>query len=165
MMPGEAPAVRSIVASDLMNPEVLSVPEEMPAAELADFLLDNEITGAPVVDADGELAGVVSLAALVAAVCDGATEAEERSSDETEEPEISDGLEREEMSEPPGWRGLLVRDILDPEAPSVPADASVREIARKMLRERQHRVVVVEGRQVVGIVSTSDLLGLLLDED
>jgi predicted transcriptional regulator len=45
--------MRPITAADLMNPEVLSVPDDMTLSDLAAFLLDNEITGAPVADRRG----------------------------------------------------------------------------------------------------------------
>lgn len=35
--------MRAIVASDVMMPDVLTVSESMPAAELARFLVDNQI--------------------------------------------------------------------------------------------------------------------------
>ncbi len=53
--------MRPITAADLMNPEVLTVSEELSVRELAGFLLDHEITGAPVVDREGRLVGVVSV--------------------------------------------------------------------------------------------------------
>jgi predicted transcriptional regulator len=39
--------MRPITAADLMNPEVLTVRDDATVAELARFLVDNEITGAP----------------------------------------------------------------------------------------------------------------------
>jgi CBS domain containing-hemolysin-like protein len=48
-------------AKDVMNPTVLTVPIDLTAAELADFFAERQITGAPVVDEDGTLVGVVSL--------------------------------------------------------------------------------------------------------
>ena len=62
--------MRPITAADLMNPEVLAVGEDLTVEELARFLIDNEISGAPVKSADGELVGVVSLHDVVAAVVD-----------------------------------------------------------------------------------------------
>ena len=51
---------RPIVATDLMNPDVLTVAPEMSVQRLATFLVDNEISGAPVVKGD-RLVGIVSL--------------------------------------------------------------------------------------------------------
>ena len=63
-------SMRPITASDLMNPEVLTVRDDMTVRELAAFLIENEISGAPVADAEERLVGVVSLVD-VAAVASG----------------------------------------------------------------------------------------------
>ena len=56
--------MRPIVARDVMTPEVLSIGESATLPELANFLLGNEISGAVVVNAEGEPVGVVSLSDL-----------------------------------------------------------------------------------------------------
>ena len=63
-------ALRKLEAQDLMNPDVLTVPEDMSVRELAAFLLDNQISGAPVVHSNDELVGVVSMTDIVAASAD-----------------------------------------------------------------------------------------------
>jgi predicted transcriptional regulator len=45
--------MRPITASDLMNPEVLTAGSDMTVRELAAFLIENEISGAPVEDPTG----------------------------------------------------------------------------------------------------------------
>ena len=62
--------MRLITACDLMNPEVLRVPDSMTVPELAAFLTENEITGAPVEDRGGKLVGVVSVADVTRAVAE-----------------------------------------------------------------------------------------------
>ena len=44
-----------LTAAHLMNPDLLTVHEDMTVHELAVFLVDHEISGAPVVDESGEL--------------------------------------------------------------------------------------------------------------
>lgn len=131
--------MRPITAEDLMNPNVLAVREDMSLEDLAAFLLDNEITGAPVENDGGELVGVVSLADIVRAT--------------TEEAEDDDDT---------GW---VVADIMTPEVYSVTEDATVSEIASTLLDNHLHRLLVTRDDQPAGIISTSDLLGLLIDED
>ena len=48
---------------------------------------------------------------------------------------------------------------------TVSEDATVSEIASTMLDNHLHRVLVTRDGQPLGIISTSDLLGLLIDED
>lgn len=51
-------------AKDVMNPDVLVVQAAAKASEAAAFLAEHEITGAPVVDEEGHLVGVVSVTDL-----------------------------------------------------------------------------------------------------
>ena len=48
-----------------MNPNVIAVPATMDLRDLAKLFLEEGITGAPVVDANGDLAGVISQTDLV----------------------------------------------------------------------------------------------------
>jgi len=59
---------------------------------------------------------------------------------------------------------LLVRDIMTPAVFSVPEDATVSEVASRMLDSHVHRLLVTREGRPVGIITTSDLLGLLIDE-
>ena len=51
--------------SSIMQRDVLSVGDSWPLHQLASFLTDNQISGAPVTSEDGELIGVVSLTDIV----------------------------------------------------------------------------------------------------
>lgn len=158
--------MRPITAADLMNPGVLTVPEDMTVRELADFLVANEISGAPVTDGEGRVVGVVSLADVAQAVAHGEEMAQER---QQERPGPAfyhhdwDGtLHRAgvETLDP----DLLVGDILTADVHSVDADTPVSKIASTLIARRVHRLLVTREGRVVGIVTTSDLLGLLVDE-
>jgi CBS domain-containing protein len=52
--------LQDLTAGDLMNPDVVRLPEEMPLRDAARLLLKNQIGGAPVVDAQGKCVGVFS---------------------------------------------------------------------------------------------------------
>jgi CBS domain-containing protein len=154
--------MRPITASDLMNSEVLTVGEEMSLRELAGFLLDNEISGAPVVDGQGRLVGVVSLVDLVAAGSDEEEGAAERA--EADFLVRGEGSLTETDLEDLDDSDLRVGDVMTTEIHSVGEDASVSEVAMKMLKEHLHRLLVLRDGRVVGILTTSDLLGLLVEE-
>jgi CBS domain-containing protein len=83
--------------------------------------------------------------------------------DDAGEPE-----EPEESEEPgegyPPDDDVLVRDIMTPAIDSVPEDATVSEVASRMLDSHVHRLLVTREGRPVGIITTSDLLGLLIDE-
>jgi len=172
--------MRPITAADLMNPKVLAVRENMTLRELAAYLIRNQITGAPVEDGGGRLVGVVSTVDIAEAMLafpgddgsdpggagagTGADPSGEGSEDEVEERGA-----RGEEAEEPGEAELadddvLVRDIMTPAIDSVPEDATVSEVASRMLDNHVHRLLVTRDGKPVGIITTSDLLGLLIDE-
>lgn len=124
-----------------MNPEILTVDADMTVRELAAFLVENEISGAPVRDEEGRIVGVVSLFDLAAVASDG-----------------EDGSGGPEASRD----GLFVADIMTPMVHSVTEDATVSDVAAAMLKGHLHRLLVTREDQAVGIISTSDLLGLLI---
>jgi len=115
-----------------MNPEILTVKEEMSVEEAAAFLTEHEITGAPVENSEGDLVGVISVVDIAAGSFSGSAS---------------------------------VAELMTPGIQSVPEEAMVSEVASLMLEDHLHRVLVIRDEQPVGIVSTSDLLGLLVDED
>ena len=54
---------------------------------------------------------------------------------------------------------------MNPKIYSVKEDATVSEIASMMLKGHIHRLLVTREDRAVGIITTSDLLGLLVGED
>jgi CBS domain-containing protein len=157
--------MRPITAADLMNPEVLTVREDMTVEELAAFLIDNEITGAPVEDREGRLAGVVSVVDVAAAASESGDPEPDKSGSDYYERGFDDSLSEEEIEDLRSeGAALTVADLMTPAIYSLPEDATVSEVASMMLKGHLHRVLVTRGEKVVGIISTSDLLGLLIDE-
>ncbi len=158
--------MRPIVARDLMSSDVLTVPEDLPVRELAGFFLDNEITGAPVEGPDGTVVGVVSLVDVARYSFEPPDEAWEALGadyyDKSQEPHF-----REEGIRifRPADDTVRVRDIMNRTLHSVGAHAEVADIAGAMLRNHIHRLLVIEDNALIGVISTSDLLGLLVDED
>ena len=164
--------MRPIVASDLMNPEILTVREDMTVRDLAAFLIDNEISGAPVVSKKGKLVGVVSMVDIAEVASEGADEPAGEGRGEspaffqrTWKPSAGADAAAELEELDLDGEELLVADIMTPNVYSVAEDATVSEIAKLMLKHHLHRVLVTDGDQAQGIISSSDLLGLLVDED
>lgn len=147
--------MRPIVASDLMNPDVVTVPEDMRLKALAAFLVHHEISGAPVVDAEGQLVGVVSMFDVARA----STQPEARGGFLQSMPEpVPLALDGEDLNDE-----LTVGDVMTPNVFKVGDDAPVSALAAMMVHHHLHRVLVVRDDEVVGIVSSSDLLGLLIE--
>ncbi len=158
--------MRPIVAKDLMSPDVMTVPEDLSIDELSNFFLDNEITGAPVEGKDGTVVGVVSVVDVARIRSEPIEEAWESLAptyyDRTEDPRVGkEGIRIFHV----GDDSKRVRDIMNTQLYSVGENASVSEIADSMLRNHVHRLLVIENNELVGMISTSDLLGLLIDQD
>ncbi len=157
--------VRMINARDLMNPEVLTVDAKMTVRELASFLLDNQISGAPVAAEDGALVGVVSFADIAASASRDAGVATDQRNPGFYLKDLQETYSEEDFRsfhiEEPDRR---VEEIMTPTVYSVDVEDPVATVASMMLDGHLHRLLVTEEGQPVGIVSTSDLLGLLIDE-
>lgn len=156
--------MRPITASDLMNPRVLTVQQGLTVPELAHFLVANDISGAPVEDGSGKLVGVVSLNDIAEVLADEEDEDGERGGDFFAS-EWDEGLSPEEIDElPADATELTVADIMTPDVFTVGEETPVSEIAEAMIANHIHRLLVTREDRVVGIISTSDLLGLLVEE-
>jgi predicted transcriptional regulator len=158
--------MRKITARDLMNPEMLTVSDSMSVRELARFLLSKQISGAPVTDDDGDLVGVVSLTDVAAAASNDVSVGADRGNPDFYLHDLEEAFSEEEIRRFHIEEGdLSVADIMTPTVYSVDEDAPVSEVARIMLDGHLHRILVTADGAAVGIISTSDLLGLLVDED
>ncbi len=146
--------MQPITARDLMNPTLLTVDPGLTVEGLAAFLVDNQISGAPVVG-DGRLLGVVSLFD----VADSTSTAMDAWMPGYQRGPHGGGVPPIELRE----AGLLVEDIMTSEVVTVDEDASVTEVAQLMVDRHLHRLLVLRGSELVGLISTSDLLGLLLE--
>ena len=65
---------------DLMSPHIITVADDMTTDALARYLIEREISGAPVVDGQGRLVGVVSMTDIGRNVAEPSDVASSRSS-------------------------------------------------------------------------------------
>lgn len=144
-----------------MQNVVVSCGPEQTLGELSELLSLNQISGAPVVDDQGQLLGVVSQTD-VAAYLGGLYTGEIRGG-----AGYYQGLMGRISSADPGVRGLLetktVQELLTPHVCSVTPDASLDEVMDLMLHDHVHRLLVVDQGRLVGVVTTLDVLRVLRD--
>lgn len=150
-----------------MNTDILTVHDDMPLSDLAIFLIENEISGAPVLDARGHLLGVVSVTDI--ARCHGEHLAVKRENEPADFfirdfNQIADMIGLRSISVEPG-NEMTARDIMTPTVFTVPEETPVAQIARAMFTGRIHRILVTRNDRVVGIISSLDLLKLLFETE
>ena len=147
---------------DLMNPDIMTVADEMTTDELARYLIEREISGAPVVDSQGHLIGVVSMTDIGRSVAEPSDLTSSRGSNFYRDDAVDLTLEdlgQRYVEE----RAVTVRDVMTPVIHQVPVTASVREVARIMVEQHIHRLVVTQGKDPVGIITSMDLLKMVAD--
>ena len=151
----------------IMHREVLSAQMDWPLDVLARFLTDNQISGAPVTGAKGQLAGVVSLTDIVrhGSQPEGRDERQDTHEYYLQTRELqhsgvaSDALQLQQHTT------ATVADIMTPMVFQVSENASVQEAADIMVRGHIHRLFVTKDKQVSGIVTAMDILATLRDLD
>ena len=155
----------------LMTRRVLTVPETMTARELALFLAEHEVSGAPVIGANRKPVGVVSTFDLARLTSEGVAWSGEARQSFYRTTELDDEVMAElyglgELGEaPPDGGETLVRDFMTPIVQSVDEETPVAEVARLMLGGHYHRLLVTRGDDLAGIVTSMDLLAVLAEGD
>ena len=117
---------------DLMNPDIMTVADDMTTNELARYLIEREISGAPVVDSEGHLIGVVSMTDIGRNVAEPSDDESSRGS--SFYGDIAADLTLEDLGQRyVEERVVTVRDVMTPVIHHVPVTASVAEAARLMV--------------------------------
>ena len=149
-------------AKGIMSKSVVCVPRRMDLRDLAKLFLEKGFTGAPVVDDDGNLAGVISQTDLLYYQL---TRDDELKLDsdfytavKVEGKHLPSGYQIEDVNTG------TVEDIMTPVVHSVSESADLASIARMMTRKHIHRVIVRRGRKAVGIISALDLLRVITND-
>ncbi len=152
--------MKNLTAKDIMNTNVISVQEDMSVHELAIFFTEKMISGAPVVNRDGNLVGVVSLSDIVR-------------NDERRKAIVNDKQQSDYYLH--GWEddlnsdeiqelhleeddALTVRNIMTPLIFKVKETEPISAMADTFIGGRIHRLIVTRDEKVVGIITTLDML-------
>jgi len=142
-------------ASDVMTRNVVTVARETPVAQAIRLMLDNNVSGLPVLDDTGKVVGILTEGDLL-----------RRSETGTEKHrprwlEILMGPGRM-AGEYVRAHGRKVEEIMTSDLVSVTRETPLDEMVRLMERRRIKRLPVLDGDVLVGIVSRADLLRSLL---
>ena len=155
--------MNTIQAKHIMTKNVVTVDEDMPVVDLSEFLLEKMISGAPVLNSEGKLVGVVSLSDLARTKAEQATIIHEKTKSDFYIKDWDGPVDEEELE---GFHleineGLQVGDIMTPLVFSVSEDTPLAEMAEIMSTGRIHRLIVTQEDDVVGIVTTMDILAVV----
>ncbi len=145
------------LAREVMTSEVVTVSPRTPVTEAAKTLSENHIGGAPVVDNNGALIGIISESDLILrdvklhfpnyiSFLDSIIYLESLSKFE------------EQLKKAVGAK---VKDVMTTEVQTVTGDATVEDVATLMVDKDIDRVPVIEGSQVIGIITKGNIVRLL----
>ncbi len=150
---------------EIMTPNVLTARADWSIQTLAELFLSNLISGAPVLDEDEHLVGVVSVTDVLRHTRGNPAGTHER-------PDTHDfylhGLENYSREDIRALQldddaEMLVRDIMTSVVFDVGPDTRAQDIADTMIKGRIHRVFVTDNKKVVGVISAQDMLKLVRD--
>ncbi|TCL69678.1 CBS domain-containing protein [Rhizobium sp. BK251] len=143
-----------MLVKDIMSPSPITVTASSSVADAAGLMLEHGISGLPVVNANGALAGIVS------------------ESDFLRRAELDTERERSWLRDwltSPGrmadeyvrTHGRRVEDVMSAPAVAIPPGATVSDAVHLMERYDIKRLPVVADGQIIGIISRSDLVRAL----
>lgn len=119
----------TLYASDVMIKDVITVTESTPLKDVARMFVEKKITGAPVVNAEGKLVGVISETDII-----------------------------RKTNNIGAWSPSTAGQIMTRPAVTVSPNETLQRVCEMMYNRRIHRVVVAEGEQIKGILTTMDIL-------
>jgi CBS domain-containing protein len=143
---------------ELMTTEVITLAADDEIGKAARILLDNRINGAPVLDAQRRLVGILCQSDLIAqqkkfpvptlfTILDGYIPLSSTRHIEREVRKIA---------------ALTVADAMTPNPTTVSPDTDLEEAAGLMVDKNFHTLPVVEGDRLVGVLGKEDVLRTLL---
>ncbi|PRX28249.1 BON domain-containing protein [Paraburkholderia sp. BL18I3N2] len=141
-------------ASDVMTSNVISVTPEMTVREVARIFVDNGISGAPVLDHDGHVAGMISEDDLL-------RRAEIGTDERTRTSWLHFWSASEEARDYIKTHAAKVRDVMTTDVVTVQPETQLGEVAGILETRRIKRVPVTNAGRLVGIVSRANLVQAL----
>ena len=143
-----------ITAKEIMTTNVITVTKNTSIKELSDLFIEHKVNGFPVLDDNGQLAGIVTEKNLieqnknlhmptVIALFDAVIYLESGKKFEEEVKRIN---------------ATQVKDIYTSNVVTVSSDTNIHEIATLMAEKSVHSVPVVDGKNILGIVGKLDII-------
>jgi CBS domain-containing protein len=147
-----------LTVRDVMTTPVVTVHRDMPLKRVAQLLIDNGMSGVPVVDAGGAVVGVISEGDFMVKE-QGATEVRHRRLARL----LGESTETVAQLEKVGAR--TAGEAMTAPAVTIGPSRPIREAAALMTGRKVNRLPVIDEGQLVGIVTRADLLRAYLRSD
>ena len=142
-------------ANDIMTPFVISVTPDATVTDAAQIMLETGVSGLPVIDSAGKLVGMLTEGDLL-----------RRAETETEHERprwleyiLGPGKAAQEFVRA---HGRKVGEVMTDDPISVTRETGLEEVVKLMERRRLKRVPVIQGDEVVGIISRANLVAALV---
>ncbi|OGP70005.1 MAG: hypothetical protein A2Y80_06050 [Deltaproteobacteria bacterium RBG_13_58_19] len=147
-------------ARDIMTSQVITITPEASIADLAKLLETHRINGAPVLDPEGRLVGIITQTDLI-----------QRAQDLKLPPALNI-LDLHLFLETPShfqrrlekMLGTTVREVMTPDPVTIAPETPLSSIAALMERKKVHTLPVLETGRLVGIIGKIDLIRALARE-
>ncbi len=120
-------------AKDVMTREVITTGPDVTLNEVIKTLIEKKISGMPVVNASGEMVGIISEKDILNFAFDG------------------------------NLQNTRVKEVMTKNVVSFPPDADINSIALAIADHHFRRVPIVENNRVVGIISRRDIIRVALN--
>ena len=155
----------ALLASDVMTKTLQSTQANWSLRELASFFMEHKISGAPVQDESGHWIGVVTVTDL--ARHEQFTNYQDSLEDVHKLYDVFIGQQYMPNDEVILARlahsSHTVKSIMTPKIFSVHTGAKASDVAKAMVKQGVHRVLVTDSENLVGIISSLDLLHAFSD--
>jgi len=152
-----------LTAADLMQADLITLSADAPVVEAIKTFEEYHISGVPVVDQTGMVVGVFSVHDVARMQRD-TTERDEsgRGSFYVTNP-LDEPFEDEDWYEAGDFSAEVigptaVKDWMTPKVLAVLPETPMADVCAKMVAESVHRMLVMEGKRLVGLISSFDVV-------
>lgn len=144
-----------LTAKEIMNKKVITIKKDASIKELSELLVNNKISGAPVLDENGSLAGIVSEADIIVQNSDLHFPRYFKLLDAIIYLESLNKFKRSLQKH----LATKVEDIMTVKVKTAGEDTPINEIADIMLDSRVNRLPVMDkNNKLVGIITRADIV-------
>lgn len=142
---------------EIMKTKIISVKKGQTLKEAAEIFLDNQISGAPVVDEKGRLIGVLSEKDIFKAIYPNYEDFYLDTGLRVDLEKVDDHLAKAESTK--------VEEAMTNNVISVTPDTPVTKVGAMMMAQNIHRVIVIDNNKPAGIVTRRDIYKAIFKDE